>query len=179
MKSTIRKLRCTGVTVGFLALTTAVAHATGTFGAESLKGNYVMAVDGGFVAMTPFSPEPLRMNVAMVGRLTYDGAGQAHGEWTISFHHPAVPFGVRSRFEAAGTYSVAADGHVIMEFEEYRIEPPANNGGMPDGIVGFECYIVQRQAEARCLLNVLFSLQQGPGPVPQPVTMSGSLRRQR
>jgi hypothetical protein len=179
MTTTIRALRSAAMALGFLALTAGGAHATGTFGAESLHGAYVISADGGFVAMTPFSPDPLRLNVAMVGRLTFDAAGQAHGEWTISFHHASVPFGVVSRFETVGTYSVAASGRTIMEFEEFKIEPPADDDGMADGIVGFECYIVQRRAEARCILNVLVSLQQGPNPVPQPVTMLGTLLRQR
>ena len=179
MNNRISAMRLAGITAGILVLSMGGANATGTFGAESLNGDYVISADGGFVAMTPFSPDPLRLNVAMVGRLTFDAAGQALGEWTISFHHAAVPFGANSRFETAGSYSVAANGHLVMEFEEFRVEPPSGANGMPDGIVGFECYIVQRLAEARCILNVLVSLQQGPAPVTQPVTMSGSLLRQR
>lgn len=174
----IRKRVAMPMTVGILVLFAGAAESTGMFGTESLNGDYVISADGGFVALTPFAADPLRLNVAMVGRLTLDGNGFAHGNWTISFHHAAVPIGVRSHFETTGTYEVATDGHMFMEFEEFKIEPPASDDGIADAVVGFECYIVKRQQEARCILNTLISLGQGPDPVPEPVTMSGSLLRQ-
>ncbi|MDX1508298.1 MAG: hypothetical protein R3358_08465 [Woeseiaceae bacterium] len=166
------------VLAAVLTLFAGGAGSTGMYGTGSLNGDFIISADGGFVAMTPFAADPLRLNVAMIGRLTFDGNGRATGEWTISFHNAAVPFGVRSRFEASGSYEVAADGHMFMEFEEFRIEPPADNDGIADAAVGFECYIVRRQQEARCVLNTLISFGQGPEPVPEPVTMLGSLERQ-
>jgi hypothetical protein len=71
----------------------------------------------------------------MVGRLSFNGNGVVQGNWTISFHNAAVPFGVRSHFETTGTYVVATDGHMFMEFEEFKIEPPASDDGVADGIV--------------------------------------------
>lgn len=174
-----KKMIAVPVIAGFLALSAGIADATGMFGAESLNGDFVISADGGFVALTPFAPDPLRLSVSMVGHLTLDGRGQVQGNWTISFHNAAVPFGVRSHYETVGTYEVTANGHMFMEFEEFQIEPPAADDGVADGIVGFECYIVKRQREARCILNTLISLQQGPDPVPEPVTLSGSLLRQR
>lgn len=162
-----------------LLLLAGSAGSSGLYGTESLNGEYVVSADGGFVAMTPFAPDPLRLSVAMVGRLTFDGNGLVSGHWTISFHNAAVPFGVRSRFQATGSYEVATDGHMFMEFEEFKVEPPASDDGVADGIVGFECYIVKRQQEARCVLNTLVSLTQGPDPVPEPVTLAGMLLRQR
>ena len=175
----IRKEVAMPVIAACLALASGSAESTGMYGPESLNGEYVISADGGFVALTPFAANPLRLNVAMVGRLVFDGSGLVHGNWTISFHNAVVPFGVRSHFETTGTYEVATDGHMFMEFEEFRIEPPASDDGIADGIVGFECYVVQRHQEARCVLNTLMSLAQGPDPVPEPVTLSGSLLRQR
>lgn len=163
---------------GFLSVAAGVSHAAGSFGAQSMTGEFVISADGGFVAMTPFSASPLRLNVSLIGRLWFDGDSRAYGEWTIAFHHAAVPFTARSHFETVGTYEVTANGRMVMEFEEFKVEPPAQDDGIADGIVGFECYIVQRQQEARCILNSLTSLQQGPEPVPEPVTMSGILLRQ-
>jgi hypothetical protein len=171
-------LIATSVLACALALGTGGANATGLFGPESLNGDFVVAADGGFVAQTPFAPSPLRLNIALVGRLTLDGNGGAGGEYTISFHHEAVPFGVRSHFKAVGSYEIAPNGHMFIELQEFKVEPPPDDDGVADGIVRFECYVVRRQAEARCVVNSLISLQQGPDPVPEPVTMSGSLLRQ-
>lgn len=178
MISTRQKATAVPVLAVVMVLSASSAESTGLFGTESLNGDYVVAADGGFVALTPFAANPLRLSVAMVGRLTFDGNGLAHGNWTISFHNAAVPFGVRSHFETTGSYDVATDGHMFMEFEEFKIEPPASDDGVADAIVGFECYIVRRQLEAQCVLNTLISLGQGPDPVPEPVTLSGSLLRQ-
>lgn len=161
-----------------LALGTGGANATGLFGPESLNGEFVLSADGGFVAQTPFAPSPIRLNAAIIGVFMLDGNGQVSEEYTVSFHHEVVPIGIRSRFEAVGTYEIAPNGHMLMEFQEYKIEPPAEDDGIADGIARLECYIVRRQAEARCVLNSLISLQQGPNPVPEPITMSGSLLRQ-
>jgi len=161
------------------ALAARDALSADSFGEESLNGDFVISADGGFVALTPFSLDPLRLDVAMVGRLSFDGAGHVDGEWTISFHNAVVPIGVRSRFETTGTYDIEANGHMFMDFQEFKVEPPANDDGIADANVGFECYIVQRQEEARCVLNSLESLQQGQDPVAEPVTLSGRLRRQR
>lgn len=162
-----------------LALSGTGAKASDMFGIESLNGDFVVAADGGFVAQTPFATDPLRLNVAMVGRISFDGNGLANGNWTISFHNAAVPIGVRSQFRTMGTYQVEADGHLFMEFEEFKIDPVNGDDGVADAIVGFECYIVRRQQEARCVLNSLVSLIQGPEPVAEPVTLSGTLLRQR
>jgi hypothetical protein len=163
----------------FLALSAGGSEAAGKFGTESLYGDFVISADGGFVAMTPFAPGPLRLSVALVGRLTFDGIGQVGGEWTVVFHNAAVPVGIRSHFEPAGTYYVASNGHLFIDVQEFKVEPPAADDGIADAIVGFECYIVQRQKEARCILHTLISLQQGSDPVPEPITLSGSLLRQR
>lgn len=174
-----QRIAVAALLAGSLTIAASSANATGMFGTESLNGDFVISADGGFVALTPFAPAPLRLSVSMVGHLVFDGNGRAHGNWSISFHNAAVPIGIRSHFETVGTYDVASDGHMFMEFEEFKIEPPGENDGEADGIVGFECYIVQRQQEARCILNTLLSLQQGPEPLPEPVTLSGSLLRQR
>lgn len=163
-----------------LALSAGGAHSAGMFGAHSLRGDFVISADGGFVALTPFGPNPLRLSVALVGQLTFDGVGHVHGEWTIAYHNAAVPIGVRSHFDAVGEYSVESNGHMFMEFEEFKVEPPPADDGVVDARPGFECYIVARQAEARCMLNSLISLQQGPeNPLPVPVTLLGSLLRQK
>lgn len=175
-----QKLFVTPLISTILALSAGPAHATGMFGEESLIGDFVIAADGGFVALTPFAQEPLRLSVALVGRLTFDGAGQVQGEWTVSFHHEVVPFGVRSHFKAVGEYDVESNGHMFMDFEEFKVEPPPADDGVADALPSFECYIVARLAEARCVLNQLISLQQGPeNPVPEPITLSGSLLRQK
>jgi hypothetical protein len=147
------------------------AHASGMFSTQSLRGDFVIDGDGGFVASTPFAPEPLRLNVAIVGRLTFDGVGRAHGEWTIVFHNAVVPFNVSSHFQTEGTYVIEPNGRMFMDFEEFKVEPPADDDGVADGLVGFECYLVQRQQEARCILNSLISAELGPEPVTLPVSL--------
>lgn len=178
MISRIRNTAAVSIVAIILLSSAGSAGSTGLFGTESLNGDYVVSADGGFVALTPFAEDPLRLSVAMVGRLTFDGNGLVSGNWTISFHNAAVPFGVRSRFATIGSYEVATDGHMFMRFEEFKIEPPSSDDGVADAEVGFECYIVRRNLNARCVLNTLISFGQGPEPVPEPVTLSGSLLRQ-
>ena len=171
----IRRAVTRGSIAAIAVLFGSAVHAAGMFSEQSLQGDFVIDGDGGFVALTPFSQEPLQLNVAIVGRLTFDGAGQAHGEWTIVFHNAAVPFNVRSHFEAEGTYAIEPNGRMFMDFAEFKVEPPDDDDGVADAFVGFECYLVQRQREARYILDSLISAVLGP----EPVTLSVSLVQQR
>ena len=69
----------------------AAAWSGPTYGIHSLNGNYVLSLEGSFTSPPPpFTGTPLQFEAAQIGRLTFDGAGQAWGEATLTFHHPAV-----------------------------------------------------------------------------------------
>jgi hypothetical protein len=74
-----------------------------------------------------------------------------------------------------GTYEVDPDGHMTIEIDEFPIEAM----GERDNSVTMECYIVQPQQLARCIQHTLITFQQGPDPKPLPLSMIGSLERQR
>lgn len=157
------------------------ASAQANFDTAALKGNFVMTFHGSFSSAPPppLPSDVLTFEAAEVGRLTFDGSGQAIGVYTLTFHNAAIPFQVRSRFSMLATYTVSPDGHVIIEAEEYRLDAAGTPTPMPVNTVKYECYIVAHQQLAECLQVNLVSLQQGPEPRLLPHSMSGSLQRQR
>ena len=149
------------------------------FVAPSIVGSYVMNFHGTFSSTPPpFTGEPLDFEAAMVGRLTFDGSGQAYGEYTLTFHNVQIPFQVRSRFAVEAAYTVEPDGHLVVESDEYRLDESGTQGATPDNSVIYECYLVRTQS-AECLQHTLISYQQGPDATLLPLTMSGSLQRQQ
>ena len=147
---------------------------------DALSGNFILNLDGAFSsAPPPFTGEVLQLDAAQVSRLYFDGSGQMWGESTLVFHHPSFPFGQRSRLALRGTYEVFANGHVLIEVDEFRLDANGQPGPVRTTSAVYECYIVQRQQLARCVLHSLVSYQQGPAPRVLPATMSGTLQRQR
>ena len=153
--------------------------AWGSFDNEALRGTFVISIDGTFVsAPPPFTGSVLPFKASQVGRITFDGAGLAEGEATLTFHHPDIPFGVISRFALSGTYDVASNGSAVISLDEYPLDMNGNPAATRANSVELECYIVRRHFELHCMLHTLISYQQGPAPRSLPVTMSGSLQRQ-
>lgn len=156
-----------------------VARSQGVYDNNSLHGEFVFSFDGAFVsAPPPFSGDVLQLQAAEVGLLTFDGTGTVWGETSISFHHPAVPLAALSRKALRGNYVVTPNGHTLIELDEFSLD--SNGDPLPVRSNSFviECYIVQRQKLAECLLHSLVSYQQGPEPRTLPTTMAGTLRRQ-
>ena len=144
-----------------------------------MRGSYVLSLNGSFTSPPPpFTGTPLQFQAAQVARLTFDGAGQAWGEATLTFHNPAVPFAVRTRIALRANYTVDSNGHLVISVEESPLDVNGDPAPAISNTVTYECYIVQRRRLASCLLHTLISFQQGPDPRNLPVTMAGSLRRQ-
>lgn len=179
---TQRRLARSRVCMAVALLATVVctsAVAQGLFGIRSIDGTYVATLDGAFSsAPPPFTGERLKFDAALVGLFKFDGAGQMSGIFTLTFHNPALPFAVRSRTAIHGTYSVAADGYLVIEAEEFGLDASGTPSPTRDNSVTYECYIAERNTLANCVLHSLITYQQGPEPVVLPVTMSGTLRRQ-
>jgi hypothetical protein len=155
------------------------ARADEIFGAQSLRGVQILSLNGSFSsAPPPFTGDRVRLDASAVGRLQFDGNGQVWGEYTLTFHTPTVPVGIRTRFSVFGTYRVEPDGRLLIETDEYVIEPPERRDDVRDNAVTYECYLVQRQKAARCVLQSLVTFQQGPEPIPLPVAMTGTLEAQ-
>jgi len=150
------------------------------FSSHTINGQYIFSFDGAFSsAPPPFTGEVLQFSAAQVGRLAFDGAGQAWGEATLTFHHPSLPFGVRSRIALRGNYTVSPDGKLEIYIDEFPLDVNGEPGPDRTNSIIYECYIVRRLVIANCVLHSLVSFQQGLEPRALPVTMSGSLRRQR
>ncbi len=150
------------------------------FDASQLTGNYIIEMSGAFASPPPpFTGAPLQLMAAELGRLTLDSSGNAYGEKTLTFHHPDVPFGVRQRIALAGSFVVEADGRTIFALDEFPIAPDGSIAPQRTGSIKYECYIEVRHWRAACIAHTLVSNQQGPQPKALPVTMSGSLQRQR
>lgn len=146
----------------------------------SFNGDFVLSVNGAFSsAPPPFTGDVLQLMAAEVGLLSLDGAGTAWGEITISFHHPSIPFAPLSRKALFGNYSVEADGRTIINLDEFSLDANGNPLPVRSNSFVLECYILQRQILAKCLLHSLVSYQQGPEPRILPATMSGTLQRRR
>jgi len=156
------------------------AKAQDNFGSHSLAGRFVFSLDGAFSSAPPppFGGVVLQFRTVMIGTITLDGGEQLYGESTLAFHHPDIPYAVRSRKVLRGSYSVAPNGHFLANIDEYSV----NNDGVPDMTKSssfvLECYVVRRQVLARCAAHTLISFQQGPEPRMLPMTMSGSLEQQ-
>lgn len=155
------------------------AHADGGFGNHSVQGQYVLDFDGAFSSSPPpFSGEVLQFRAAMVGIVTFDGSGLASGELTLVFHHPAVPFPIRSRKAVLGSYTVAANGRMLVNVDEFALGDDGQPIGPKGNSLVYECYVVRRQVLANCIAHSLVSFTQGPEPRLLPMTMSGALQRQ-
>jgi hypothetical protein len=155
------------------------ARADEIFGTQSLRGAQILSFHGSFSsAPPPFTGDRVRLDASQVGRLQFDGNGQVWGEYTLTFHTPTVPLAIRTRFSVFGTYRVEPDGRLLIETEEYVIEPQERRDDLRDNAVTYECYLVQRQRAARCVLQSLVTFQQGPEPIPLPVAMTGMLEAQ-
>ena len=164
--------------LGVLAPPAALSQ--GVYDNGVIRGNYVLSFDGIFSsAPPPFSGPALPFEAAQVGRLTFDGAGMAWGEATLTFHHHEVPFSVVSRVALSGTYGVAPNGNITINLDEYPLDGNGEPASMRFASITYECYVLRRRLVARCVLNSLISYQQGPEPRNLPVTMSGSIERQR
>jgi hypothetical protein len=73
---------------------------------------------------------------------------------------------------------VSANGHVVVNVDEFALDDDGQATGPKGSSLVYECYVVRRQVLARCIAHSLVSFQQGPEPRVLPMTMSGSLRRQ-
>lgn len=167
------------IALAWLAIPSSPVQADGVFGDHSVQGQYVVAFDGAFSsAPPPFNGEVLQFSAAMVGILNLDGSGLASGELTLVFHHPAIPFPIRSRKAILGNYSVAANGHVWVNVDEFALGEDGQPAGPKGNTLVYECYVVQRHVLAQCIAHSLVSFQQGPEPRVLPMTMTGALRRQ-
>ena len=145
---------------------------------KALRGTFVLSIDGTFVsAPPPFTGDVLPFRASQIGRLKFDGAGLAHGEATLTFHHPDIPFTVISRLAFSGAYDVAPNGNVVISLDEFPLDMNGEPAAERTNSVVLECYIVRRLL-SRCVLHTLISYQQGPEPRNLPVTMSGVLQRQ-
>lgn len=174
----VRKLSLTTISACIFALP-ATALPQDSFDNRALRGVFVLSIDGAFVsAPPPFTGDVLSFQASQVGRLVFDGTGQAWGEATLTFHHPTIPFGVISRVSLNGTYDVAPNGSVVINLDEFPIDVNGEPGATRTNSIILECYVVRRYLQSRCVLHTLISYQQGPQPRNLPVTMSGSLLRQ-
>ena len=166
--------------IAALAIVLAVpstAPARDHFDNKSLRGAFVLSIDGTFVsAPPPFTGAVLPFRASQLGRLEFDGAGLARGEATLAFHHPDVPFTVISRVAFSGAYDVQANGRVLISLDEFPLDVNGEPAANRTNSLVLECYIVRR-LKSRCVLHTLISYQQGPTPRNLPVTMSGSLQR--
>lgn len=181
MKTFSKVLRCIAYTVLFAGVSwmPATSLARDGFNNASLRGMYIFSFDGGFSsAPPPFSGDVLEFRAAQVGQLEFDGAGLLQGETILVFHHPTIPFGVRSRRALLGAYTIYPTGRTMLEIDEYSLDANGQPGGIRTNSAIYECQIVQRQQLAECVMHSLISYQQGPDPRELPVTMSGSLQRQ-
>jgi len=150
-----------------------------SFDNGSLRGVFILSIDGTFVsAPPPFTGNVLPFAASQIGHLEFDGAGLATGEATLVFHHPDIPFGVVSRVAFSGTYNVAANGKAIINLDEFPLDMNGEPGTMRANSLVMECYIVRRGLRSNCILHTLISYRQGPDPRNLPVTMSGTLHRQ-
>lgn len=175
---TIRKLPLVALFTCILG-SPPTAEAWGDFDNGTLRGTFVLSVDGTFIsAPPPFTGDVLPFKAAQIGRLVFDGTGLVWGEATLTFHHPDVPFAVISRVALNGTYDIVPNGRVVINLDEFPLDTNGEPGSIRANSVTLECYVVRRQLQARCVLNSLISYQQGPQPRSLPVTMSGSLQRQ-
>ena len=96
--------------VVLLTATGAVASADDSFGPESINGTYILDLEGTFTTRTPFGPDPVQLEAAIIGQLEFDGSGLAWGESTLVFHDESVPVGVRARKRLIATYAVSIEG---------------------------------------------------------------------
>ena len=175
----IRKVSLLAVSTVVFAAPALASHRDG-FDLRALRGTFVLSLDGAFVsAPPPFTGDVLQFKASQIGRLVLDGTGQAWGEATLTFHHPDIPFNVISRLAFRGTYDVAPDGRAILNLDEFPLAPNGEPAATRSNSIVLECYVVRRRLNSRCVLHTLISYQQGPEPRSLPVTMSGSLRRQR
>ena len=175
---TIRTLAIASFVAYVIALP-ANATSWGEFDNDAHRGTYVLSLEGAFVSPPPpFTGDALQFKAAQIGRLAFDGAGLVSGEGMLSFHNPAVPFGVTSRFAFDGTYDVAPNGKVVINLDEYPLDMNGQPTASPSNSFVLECYVVRRRLQSRCVMHTLISYQQGPMPRILPVTMSGTLQRQ-
>lgn len=175
----IRAALCTGILVGSAAYPLA-SLGQDSFAEPPLSGPYVLALEGVFSsAPPPFTGDVLPFKAAQVGRLVFDGTGQARGEATLTFHHPDIPFAVRSRIALHGTVETLPGGRTLISIDEFPLDANGEPAPLRTNSVVYECYVVQRQALLRCVLHSLVSFQQGPQPRNLPLTMAGTLERQR
>jgi len=181
MNTFSKVLRCIACMVLFVSISwlPATSFARDGFNNASLHGIYVFSFDGAFSsAPPPFSGDVLEFQTAQVGRLEFDGAGLLQGETMLAFHHPTIPFGIRSRKALLGAYTVDPTGRTVLESHEYSLGTNGEPVGIRTNSAIYECQIVHRQQLAKCVMHSLISYQQGPNPRELPVTMSGSLQRQ-
>lgn len=142
------------------------------FGNHSMRGNYSFAIHGSFSsAPPPFMGTRENFAFSQVGLYYFDGFGNVNGEFSLAFQN-ATSGGNYSTATEVGTYTVSEDGRMIVQFEDFR-------GDFPINTVILDCVIVRQRKLARCAMVELISLQQGPLPVPLPVTGLGVFERQR
>lgn len=148
-------------------------HGDGVFDNRSMRGNFVLSMDGSFSsAPPPFTGERENLAMSQVGLFHFDGRGHVAGEYTLAFENELsgglgfVPFTV------VGTYSVAANGRMTIETEDFV-------GDFKSNEVSYECVIVERRKLARCMVTELVSFNQGPDPIVLPASGLGAFERQK
>lgn len=141
------------------------------FDNRSMRGDFVLSMDGSFSsAPPPFTGERENFAFTFLGLLHFDGAGQVAGEATLVFENTSA--GLVVPRTVVGTYSVAEDGRMTIETDEFV-------GGFKSNEVTYDCVIVQRRKLARCAITRLIGFSQGPDPVELPISAIGAFERQK
>lgn len=92
------------------------------------------------------------------------------GEATLVFENPTA--GLVVPRTVVGTYSLAANGRMTIETEEFV-------GDFKSNEVTYDCIIVRRGKPARCAITRLVGFSQGPDPVELPISALGAFERQK
>lgn len=157
---------------GGLALADDDGDENESYGVHSLRGHYAFSMDGSFSsAPPPFMGDRESFRFSQLGLYYFDGHGGVSGEFSLAFENETSG-GNYSKAIEIGTYTVATDGRMLIEFQDYRGDRLINEATL-------DCVIVKRRKLARCIMVRLISYQQGPQPVPLSVTGLGAFKRQR
>ena len=142
-----------------------------SFGTHSIRGDFAFTMAGSFSsAPPPFVGDRENFAFSRTGRYHFDGKGGVTGEFSLVFEN-ATSGGNYSAAVQIGTYEVTQDGRMIIEFQNFR-------GDMLINEETLDCVIAKRRRLVRCIVVRLISFQQGPTPVPLPVTGLGAFERQ-
>ena len=170
--STARILRQLVFLTFLAAAVSAAADDEPMYGNHSMQGVFSFAIHGSFSsAPPPFLGARENFFFSQVGLYHFDGQGNVNGEFSLAFQN-ATSGGNYSTATEVGNYSISEDGRMIVWFEDFR-------GDFPINTVILDCVIVRKRKLARCVMVELVSLQQGPEPVPLPVTGIGVFERRR